>query len=135
MPRSHLPRLTEAALIAEHVVYTYLRSGDNAHVIVVGPRGERENEIRSILDSAGFRPLEIPPQLHDEPEKVRRDLAQRREKIRNQRAWQHQQMKTWSQNIREQLEQAQRTLLLAEPFVNLEGATRNAGFPPRAPSR
>ena len=128
VPRSHLPRLTEAALIAEHVVYTYLRSGDNAHVIVVGPRGERENEIRSILDSAGFRPLEIPPQLHDEPEKVRRDLAQRREKIRNQRAWQHQQMKTWSQNIREQLEQAQRTLLLAEPFVNLEGATRSAGF-------
>jgi len=128
VPRSHLPRLTEAALLAEHLVYTYLRSGDNAHVVVVGPRGERENEIRSILDSAGFRPLEIPPQLQDQPDKVRRELALRRQKIRSERARQHQEMQQWSRGIQKRLEQAQRALMLAEPFVNLESATRSAGF-------
>jgi V/A-type H+-transporting ATPase subunit I len=128
VPRSHLPRLTEAAQLAEHLVYTYLRSGDNAHVILVGPRGERENEIRSILDSAGFRQLEIPPQLQDEPDKVRHELAQRRQSIRDQRQSHYREMQQWSQGIEERLEQAQRTLLLAAPFVNLEAAARSTGY-------
>jgi V/A-type H+-transporting ATPase subunit I len=125
--RANLGRLSEAAELADHMVFNYLLSGGSAHIIVVGPRGERENEIRSILDSAGFQPLEIPPELHAEPQQLRQELQQRRRQIAEQRQQARDGIERWSEEIRAPLERARRTLLLAEPFVRMETAARSSG--------
>ena len=109
------------------MVFTYLLSGGSAHIIVVGPRGERENETRSILDSAGFQPLEIPPELHAEPQQLREELRQRGERIVKQREQARNGIERWSEEIRAPLERARRTLMLAEPFVRMETAARSSG--------
>ena len=128
VPRANLQQLEEAAKLAEHLTYTFLISEGHAHVVIVGPRGERENEIKSILDTAGFRPLTIPPELQDAPEKVRQDLVHQRQEIIAERGRRRREMEDWSAGIQDELHNARVTLTLAEPFVRLETAARSSGY-------
>lgn len=48
------------------------------------PKGEHERELRSVLDTAGFRALPIPPELQHEPEQVRAELDRRKLELAQQ---------------------------------------------------
>ncbi len=126
-PRHNIPQLRDALALAGFFLFEFLVEEDHVHVIVAGPQEEGRGEIRSLLDTAGFSALELPPELNDEPERVRDELAGRLAKIRA--AWdaEAQSMAAFGASVQAQLEASRRTLAMAEPFVQLETAIRSSG--------
>jgi V/A-type H+-transporting ATPase subunit I len=104
-----------------------LVSEGNANVIIVGPRGESDADLQAVLQAADFRALPIPPELRDQPEKIRAEIHARRDHIGKRRAATQEQMQVWADSIRRELEDARRALLMAEPFVQLDTSVRSAG--------
>jgi V/A-type H+-transporting ATPase subunit I len=46
VPRENVSRLEGAVKLADHLLFRYLQRGDSAHVVIVGPRGEKESAAR-----------------------------------------------------------------------------------------
>jgi V/A-type H+-transporting ATPase subunit I len=127
LPRENLPQLREAVELAGYFIFTYMDHGSSQHVIVLGPKGRREAEIRSVLDTAGFHPLTIPPELHDRPEAVRSELVQRQQELKAELMDHQEAMEACGNELRTRLEQCRGILLLAQPYVSLETSARSAG--------
>ncbi|WP_275098533.1 V-type ATP synthase subunit I [Sedimenticola hydrogenitrophicus] len=127
LPSVNVPKLREAIALADYLLFNYMENTDHTHVIILGPKGAREQELRSVLDTAGFHALEIPPELDDEPQRIQGDLRQRRDALANERATRRQAMQTCGDELRTQLEQSRDRLIMAEPFVAMEDAARNRG--------
>ncbi|OOZ36199.1 V-type ATP synthase subunit I [Solemya velesiana gill symbiont] len=127
VPRDNITQLKEAVALAGYMLFVYMAHGDNDHVIILGPKSEKEKEIVSVLDTAGFRPLPVPAELQDEPERVRQDLLDRKQKVLTERKRQQDDMSACGDELRNELETAQRILIMAEPFVTLETAARSSG--------
>jgi V/A-type H+-transporting ATPase subunit I len=128
VPRENVSRLEGAVQLADHILFNYLERGDSAHVIIVGPRGEREAQLGSVLNSAGFQALPIPSDLADrDPAAKREELQTRRAEVAGQRETLRTELEHWEQEHRETLLDARRSLLLAEPFVTLDPSIHSAG--------
>lgn len=127
LPRGNTTQLREALSLAGYLLFIYMDHGNNSHVIVLGPKGERTNEIASVLDTAGFRPLPIPPELHDEPDKLRGELIERRLNLQNQKLDETEAMEAFGNELRARLVGCQRILFMAEPFVSMDAAARSSG--------
>jgi V/A-type H+-transporting ATPase subunit I len=129
VPRENVSRLEGAVRLADHLLFNYLQRGGSAHVIIVGPRGEKESQLQSVLTSAGFQALAIPVGLDEgaNPALVREQLARRREELEAQRRGLREELAAWEQQNQALLLDARRTLLLAEPFVTLDPSIRSAG--------
>jgi len=127
LPSVNVPKLREAIALADYLLFSYLENSNNTHVIIMGSKGAREQELRSVLDTAGFHALEIPPELDDKPDRIRTDLQQRRNTVALERAERQQAMQACGEELRAQLEQSRDLLILAEPFVAMEDAARNVG--------
>jgi V/A-type H+-transporting ATPase subunit I len=126
IPYINLTRMEEALSLARFFVYPFLVSEGNAHVVVVGPKGDAAERVQSVLESAGFRTLQIPPELRDEPAKVTRDLARRRQAISADRAEIRARVVKRAAETKDFLRQAKRTLALARPYVELDTAARSS---------
>jgi V/A-type H+-transporting ATPase subunit I len=127
VPRENVRQLEEAVGLASHLLYNFMTAGETANVIIVGPRGEHESEIHSVLQAADFRALPIPPELRSEPEKIRRDIAARRARLASDKAEIENRLQAWGESIRDELLNARRSLAMAEPFVRLDTSVRSAG--------
>ncbi|MCG6940254.1 MAG: ATPase [Thiohalocapsa sp.] len=128
VPRENVSRLQGAVQLADHLLFNYLERGDSAHVIIVGPRGEGEAELSSVLTSAGFQALPIPSDIAGmDPARKREELQTRRAELAGQRETLRTELTQWGREHHETLVDARRTLLLAEPFVNLGPAVHSAG--------
>jgi V/A-type H+-transporting ATPase subunit I len=128
VPRENVRQLEGAVGLAGHMLFTYMVSGPNAHVIIVGPTGTKEAQLSSVLNAAGFQNLPIPAELNDEPEVIREELAKRRAGIAEERAALQARLGGWADTQRAALLGAQQVLLLAEPFVTLDPSIRSAGY-------
>lgn len=126
-PRENLRQLEGAVNLADHLLYPYTISGDSAHVVIVGPTGTKEAQLTSVLNAAGFRRLPIPEELDRDPESKRAELVRRREAIEHERQTLNARLTKWSGSVDERLSEANRVLLLAEPFVALDPSIRSAG--------
>ena len=128
VPRENLGRLQGAVTLADHLLFTYLERGESSHVVIVGPRGEQEGQLQSLLSSAGFQPLPIPEGLADtDPARKHDELAEQRAALEAERVALRDEVERWHAQHRELLLEARRTLLLAEPFVTLDPSIRSAG--------
>lgn len=127
VPRENVRQLEGAVGLADHLLYVYMVSGDQAHVVIVGPAGAREAQLSSVLAAAGFQNLPIPPELNREPGVIREELARRRAGIEQERTALHKRLAEWSGSFLSRLEDAQQLLMLAEPFVSLDPSIRSAG--------
>jgi V/A-type H+-transporting ATPase subunit I len=127
VPRENVRQLEGAVGLAKHLLYTYLVSGSNAHVVIVGPTGGEDTNLKSVLDSAGFQSLAIPPELENRPSQVRAELEQRQAQITAQRQELQEKLDSWADGFKERLADARVTLLLAEPFVDLDSSTHSSG--------
>lgn len=126
VPAANLQRMEEALSLARFLVYRFLLSEGIAHVVVVGQKGVQAQHVASVLESAGFHPLPIPPELRDEPSEVERQLAERRAHIsRDRKALEQHILQRAAENAAF-MNQARITLALAEPFVNLDNAVRSS---------
>ncbi|MFE8031828.1 V-type ATP synthase subunit I [Thiohalocapsa marina] len=129
VPRENVSRLEGAVRLADHLLFNYLQRGDSAHVIIVGPRGEQEAQLQSVLASAAFQALPIPQGLDEDadPAHQRERLAQRQAELEQQRQTLTETLADWRHTHQDALLEAQRTLLLAEPFVTLDPSIRSTG--------
>ena len=127
IPRGNVQQLAAAVRLADYFMFQFIERGDNAYIIVVGPKGEREGELTSVLDTAGFRPLPIPPELRDKPDKVKEDLLARRQSIAEERRERVAFNETWAQGQREKVARARSVLAISEPFVKIDASARSTG--------
>jgi len=128
IPRGNVQQLGAAVRLADYFMFPFIERGENAHIIVVGPKGAREHELTSVLDTAGFRPLPIPPELRDKPENVKEELRSRRESIDEERTERVAYQERWAREQVEAVERARQVLALSEPYVKLEAAARSSGL-------
>ncbi|WP_242482465.1 V-type ATP synthase subunit I [Thiocystis violacea] len=127
VPRENLRQLDGAVGLANHILHVYTQRGDNAHVVIVGPTGAKENTLGAVLAAAGFQSLPIPEGLDREPAELQRDLDAQRKTIAEQRQTLRETLDDWAAPYRTRLVEARHTLMLAEPLVTLDPSLRSAG--------
>lgn len=127
VPYANVRQLEGSVGLADHLLFQYMVTGEDAHVVIVGPTGAKEAQLESVLRSAGFRPLPIPPELNHEPQVMRAELTRRREAASSQRETLRQRLHDWSAGGMERLIESRELLRLAEPFVQLNAAIRGRG--------
>jgi V/A-type H+-transporting ATPase subunit I len=128
VPRENVAQLEGAVRLADHLLFDFLRRGDQVHVIIVGPAGEKEEQLGAVLSSAGFQALAIPAGIDDaSPEEKGEEFARRRTALEQERAELEHRLATWTRDNEAVLIDARRTLLLAEPFVTLDPSIHSAG--------
>ena len=126
LPRANIPRMRDAVSLAGYVLQPYLYSEDQAHVVVAGPTG-REDEIQAVLRTAGWRGVEIPPELRADPARVRTALHERLAHTASENDSQCRLVERTQRNYRDRLIAAAQTLALAAPFADLGGALHGRG--------
>ncbi|MBI5782333.1 MAG: ATPase [Gammaproteobacteria bacterium] len=126
VPVGNLDRLKQAVTLAGYVTRPFLQSEGLVHVVVAGPKG-REDEVRPVLQAAGWRRVEIPPELHDRPEKVRRDLQTRFDRLMEDTGAQCRLIETTQKEFTNKLIAAYHLLVLAAPYAELGEALRGRG--------
>ncbi|EGV33763.1 V-type ATPase 116 kDa subunit [Thiorhodococcus drewsii AZ1] len=127
VPRENLRQLEGAVGLAHHILHVYMQQDDNAHVVIVGPKGDKESTLTTVLSAAGFQRLPIPQGLDRPPAELQRELAARLNGIEEQRRTLEETLVRWSAPQRPKLIEARHTLLLAEPLVELDASLRSAG--------
>jgi V/A-type H+/Na+-transporting ATPase subunit I len=128
VPRENVRQLEGAVGLAKHLLFTYMTTGDRAHVIIVGPNGGAEEaQLGSVLNAAGFQALPIPHGLDSEPKEIRRQLEERGKGLIEERAALRRRIAAWAEANQARRLEAERTLTLAEPFVTLDPSIRSAG--------
>ena len=126
VPARNATRLKEAVSLAGYTLTPFLHHDGMDHVVVAGLKG-REEEIRPVLQVAGWRAEPIPPELHDRPEKVRRELQQRAESIVDEADAQCQLIESTQKEFQSKLIAAAQMLALAAPYAELGEALRGRG--------
>lgn len=126
LPAGNVARLSEAVALAGYVLTPYLVVDGLTHAVVAGPTG-KEAEMMSVLSAAGWRAVAIPPELHDRPDKVRRELGERLARAEAENTAQCRVVERLQGDYRERLIAATRTLALAAPYADLEEALRARG--------
>ncbi|RLJ16527.1 V-type ATP synthase subunit I [bacterium endosymbiont of Escarpia laminata] len=125
--RTQVKQLEEAVGLAGYLLYRFLEREARTHVIIIGALDGESAELKSVLDTAGFRPLQVPEALHSEPEKAKAslqeqqtDLLQRQQQLESRSA-------AWSTSIARHLSKAAQTLRQAAPYFQVQNAARNQG--------
>ncbi len=128
VPRENVSRLQGAVTLADHLLFTFLERDQSTHVVIVGPRGEKEGQLASVLNSASFQPLPIPAGLEDaSPEHKYDELEAEHERLQAERNALNAEVEAWRQEHRDLLLSARRFLMMAAPFVTLDPSIRSAG--------
>lgn len=128
VPSENVSRLEGAVTLADHLLFTYLERDRSTHVVIVGPRGEQESQLASVLSSASFQSLPIPAGLEDaSPEQKYGELNLKREQLKAERSNLSAEMDAWEQTHRGFLRSARQALRMAAPFVTLDPSIRSAG--------
>ncbi|MCU7891570.1 MAG: V-type ATP synthase subunit I [Candidatus Thiodiazotropha sp. (ex Ustalcina ferruginea)] len=127
VPRAQVNQLKDALGLDRYLLFPFMENDNESHVIIVGAGGREISKLKSVLDTAGFHPLEIPPELHAEPETAQTRLMQRREAVEIAAKALDESISGWSAESRQELEKAAHILHLAAPYVALGEAARHRG--------
>ncbi len=128
VPPANLPQLQEALGLSGHLAKPFRSTDEAVYVLIVGPKAERGDPIQSVLDAAGYRPLPLPPELRDAPDRARADLHRRRKEQFERRRRLQDDLHAWARTHADELERAHIVLALARPFVDLADAARGDGW-------
>ncbi len=128
VPRENVSRLQGAVTLADHLLFTYLEREQSTHVVIVGPRNEKEGQLASVLSSASFQSLPIPAGLENaSPAHKYDELTAERDQLQTERDTLQAEVEAWEQTHRDFLRSARQALLMAAPFVTLDPSIRSAG--------
>jgi V/A-type H+-transporting ATPase subunit I len=126
VPSANVARLEQAVALAGYVTHPFRDSEGLTQLVVAGPSG-REAEVRAVLQSAEWRPMEIPAELHHRPEKARRDLEARLERIVTDTDLQCRLIEDTQKEFNDKLIAARELLAMAAPYAELGEALRGRG--------
>lgn len=126
VPKSNLKKLQEAVGIAGYILKPFADSGETVLVVLAGVKGN-ERQVQSVLRAAAYRPLQLPPEFRDHPQRVRQQLAARRQRLQEQRLALLQETESLSQTHEEELLQGAQKLILSAPYALLGDSLRSRG--------
>jgi V/A-type H+-transporting ATPase subunit I len=126
VPQGNVKRLQDALALAGYLVQVFMRSEGTAHVVLAGLPNKGQ-DIETVLHAAGCRPIEIPPELRDHPQRVRSQLRSRLAEIERKMAGLHQRVRDTADQYAQRLEQACGRLTLASAYAGLSPALRARG--------
>jgi V/A-type H+-transporting ATPase subunit I len=124
--RPNMIRLEQAASLAGHIVRPFHTAEDAVYVVVAGP-AESDQDIAALLRTAEFRPMLIPPEFRDHPERIRRELEAEAEELKRQQRAKSAEIDAVVDQHREQLAGACKTLALSGPYADLATRLRGHG--------
>jgi V/A-type H+-transporting ATPase subunit I len=127
LPTTRMTQLKDALGLDGYLLFPFKEEEKESHVLIVGIKKEQDSKVKSVLDTAGFRPLDIPPELHTEPDTAKTRLKQRRDAVEQASQQLNKEISTWCASAQDQLKQAAHTLHLATPYVALGEAARQSG--------
>lgn len=126
VPAANVARLKEAVEIAGYLVRPFLEAEGLAHLVVAGTAG-KEDEARGVMQAAGWRAIEIPPELRERPEKARRELEIRLDKVLEETDLQCRVIENTQKEFNDRLIEAQQVLAMVAPYAELGEALRARG--------
>ncbi len=126
VPVANVVRLREAVGIAGYLVRPFLEAEGLAHLVIAGAGG-KEEEARAVLQAAGWRAIDIPPELRDRPDKARRDLQQRLDQVLGESDAQCRLFENTQKEFIDRLVEAQQVLAMVAPYADLGEALRARG--------
>jgi V/A-type H+-transporting ATPase subunit I len=127
IPSARMIQFKDALGLDGYLLFPFLQEEKESHVVIVGAKREHHSKLNSILDTAGFRPLDIPPELHAEPEIAKHRLSKRREAVEEAVLQLNQEIHAWRTTALTGLDKTAHTLHLATPYVALGEAARKSG--------
>ncbi|MCU7829823.1 MAG: V-type ATP synthase subunit I [Candidatus Thiodiazotropha sp. (ex Myrtea sp. 'scaly one' KF741663)] len=127
VPRSQVNQLSDALGLDGYLLFPFMESESDTHVVIVGAGDRETSKLKPVLDTAGFRALDIPPELQAEPEAAKTQLDQRRDAVEVESQKLAEAIHAWGKVSRQELEQAAHTVHLATPYVALGEAARHRG--------
>ncbi len=120
LPTASVKRVGEALSMTGSLVSTFDQVGDQAYVVIAGPR-DRGEEVRGLLAQAGWRELPVPGELQTHPQAARQWLAEERQRIEARSGAECAAMDTLRGEYRSGLEEARLRVALGRPLA--EAAT------------
>jgi V/A-type H+-transporting ATPase subunit I len=124
---NRVEQLKDALGLDGYMLFPFMQSEKESHVLIIGAKRTEHSKLKSVLDTAGFRPLDIPPELHTEPETAKSRLNERRTTVEQNSQQLNLEIVAWRANAVDGLDQAAHTLHLAAPYVALGEAARQSG--------
>ncbi len=128
LPRTNLSRFEEALGLAGYVAIRLCLSEESMHMIIAGVTGHKP-EIERVLQSAGWRTIDIPAEFHGQPDEVRRELTEHLTHLTEQEVQAHARRRAELQegHLREGLIDATHLLARAAPYAELAELMRGRG--------
>ena len=127
VPLEHVRHLRDAVSLDGYLLFVYMENQDRAHVVIIGPGEAHSQHLLAVLDTAGYRRFELPPELHAKPHEVAQTLAQQRSALLRQTQELEQRFSSWSRMAMAGFMQAASTLQLSAPYVTLGESAHNRG--------
>lgn len=124
--RQNLARLERAVALAGYFARSFHSATELDYVLVAGP-AESSEDIRGLLDAADFRPITIPPEFSDYPEKIDQELSAQGAELDHQVADKLKQIEDMGQKYRHELSVAWQALRVAAPYAELGTKVRGRG--------
>jgi V/A-type H+/Na+-transporting ATPase subunit I len=128
LPRTNLRRFEEALGLAGYIAIPFSTSEEHAHMIIAGATGQAP-EIERVLQSAGWRTMDIPVEFHGRPDEVRRELIEHLTHTTEQQVQEdvRRRAEPEKEKLHERLIDATHVLRRAAPYAELAGLVRGRG--------
>lgn len=126
VPLANLKRLQEAVALAGFILHVFAVSEPTAHAVLAGLQ-PRQADIETALDAASWRPLELPAEFKDRPEKVRTELKERAAVLKRDMNTLEQQIQRDRDRYQHKLQKVMEQLLKASAYAELAPAMRGRG--------
>ncbi len=121
LPVASLTRVSEALSMTGSLVSAYDKIGDQTYAVIAGPR-DRAEEVRGLLNQAGWRELPVPQELRTHPQAARAWLAEERKRVEERNGAECAAMDQLRGQYRPSLEEARLKVLLARPLAEAANA-------------
>ena len=133
LPYSNIERFEEALGLAGYVAIPFFTSEDQVRMIIAGTIGQAK-EIESVLQAAGWRTMDIPPEFHGRPDEVRQELSDHLARMSEEEERENLRRRAEGaeQKLRERLADAADRVARAAPYAELAGLMHGRGSLVRA---
>ncbi len=128
LPRTNIQRFEEALGLAGYIAIRLSSSEEHVHMIIAGATGQAQ-EIERVLQSAGWRTMDIPAEFHGRPDEVRRELIEHLAHTTEQQVQENvlRRAEPEKEKLHERLIDATQILTRAAPYAELAGLIRGRG--------
>jgi V/A-type H+/Na+-transporting ATPase subunit I len=125
VPEASVSRLAEALTLSGFLLEAFGASQGMTHAVVAGPAGRRD-QVRAVLDDAGWQDMVIPPELLVHPDQAHDRLQERNARLLEAAGTCETKHDRTLGEVSQRLAEASRALALAEPYARLSAETLRA---------